>query len=57
MADRRPDPTDRMKAARGAKHGHGAGHERAKAAKDEGQGGSHKAAPTRPERLKSKPSG
>ena len=57
MADRRPNLTDRMKAARGAAHGHGAGPERAKAAKEGGQGGSHKAAPNRPERIKGKRSG
>jgi hypothetical protein len=54
MAERRPDLTDRMKAARGATRGDGAGHERAKAAKDKGQGSSHGPAPKRPERVTEK---
>ena len=43
-----------MKAARGATHGHGAGHERVKAAKEKAHGNSHKAAPKRPERISDK---
>ena len=56
MADR-PQPTDRMTVARGATHGHGAGHMRAKAAKDKAHGNPHKAAPERPERVKEKRKG